>query len=291
MTQVLINGSVIGAIYAVAAIGFSITFLGRGFFDFSFAGVISVVTYFAVVSAEALGVGHTALLLVLFVTAPIVSLVLDSMVYRRLQGSRSSRLLLIVVSLGMMTVMVNATALVFGDAPLIASGLRLGGNFTFLNIQATGWQLATLLICAATAAVSHLVLYRTRWGAKARAVANDRTLAACVGLNATRISAEVACLGAVIGAGAGILSGLDYGLTPAIGFQLLLPAVVASVIGGLGNVTGAAATGFCMGVVEQYSGWFLSAAWQESLLMLILIVCLLFRPRGLFGNMLTVTPA
>ena len=111
-----------------------------------------------------------------------------------------------------------------------------------------------------------------------------------MGLNATRISVEVAAIGAAIGAGAGVLSGLDYGLTPAMGFQLLLPAVVASVIGGLGNVSGAAATGFLMGLIEQYSGWFLSGAWQESVLLLILIICLFFRPRGLFGNMLTVAP-
>jgi len=149
--QVFANGAVLGAIYAVAAVGFSITFLARGFFDFAFAGVISVVAYCAVVSAEALSAGHIVLLFVLLVAAPLISFLLDSVVYRRLRGTRSSRLTLIIVSLGTMTVMINATALVFGDAPLVPSGLRLGGNFTFLGIRATGWQLTTLLICAATA--------------------------------------------------------------------------------------------------------------------------------------------
>jgi branched-chain amino acid transport system permease protein len=290
VTQVFVNGAVLGAIYAVAAVGFSITFLARGFFDFAFAGVISLVAYCAIISAQALGATHIFLLVVVSVAAPLLSFLLDSLVYRRFRGSRSSRLTLIVVSLGTMTIMINATALVFGDAPLVPVTLRLGGNFNFFEVKATGWQLATLVTSLVIAAGSQALLYHTRWGAKARAVANDRTLAKCVGLDATKISLEVAAIGAAIGAGAGVLSGLDYGLTPAIGFQLLLPAVVASVIGGLGNVSGAAATGFLMGLIEQYSGWFLSAAWQETVLLLILIICLLFRPRGVFGNMLTVAP-
>ena len=289
MTQVLVNGATLGAIYAIVAIGFSITFLARGFFDFSFAGVIGLVAYCAIVGAGFLAGTRGVMVAILILAAPALSILLDTFVYRGFRTNAPSRLTRIIASLGAMTVIVNFAALFFGDAPLLAPGLSIGGTFSFFGIRTTGWQLATMLICAAIVTGSQALFYHTRWGAKARAVANDRTLAACVGLDVRRISLEVAACGATIGGVAAILSGLDYGLTPMTGFQLLLPAVVASVIGGLGNISGAAATGFLMGIIEQYSAWFLSTAWQESLLLLILVVCLLFRPRGLFGNMLTAT--
>jgi branched-chain amino acid transport system permease protein len=106
-----------------------------------------------------------------------------------------------------------------------------------------------------------------------------------MGLNLVHIELVGGWLGLALATCAVILSGLDFGLTPSLGFQMLIPAVTASIMGGVGSIKGAFLAGFLVGLLQQASAVLLGAAWQDAILFAVLIMIFLVRPKGFWGTL------
>ncbi len=117
-----------------------------------------------------------------------------------------------------------------------------------------------------------------------RAVANDPELAQISGIDTDRIILWTFAVGSALAGFAAILISLDIDMTPTMGLYALMMGMVAVIIGGTGNITGAACGGLLLGLAQHLGVWKISSKWQDSIAFFILLVFLLFRPHGFFGR-------
>ena len=121
----------------------------------------------------------------------------------------------------------------------------------------------------------------TMFGKTIKAVADDEEVAKIVGINTERVIMVVFFIGSAIAGLAGILVGFDTGIEPTMGLSLLLKGVVAAIVGGIGNVYGGVLGAFLLGVVENFGIWQISGEWKDAIAFGLLIVFLLFKPKGI----------
>jgi len=126
-----------------------------------------------------------------------------------------------------------------------------------------------------------LVLKKTMFGKAVSAVADDEEVAKIVGINTNKIIGMVFFIGSMIAGLAGIFVGFDTGIEPTMGMSLLLKGVIASIIGGIGNIYGGVLGAFLLGFVENFGIWKISGEWKDAIAFGLLIIFLLFRPSGI----------
>lgn len=282
-TQILFNGLVAGAIYALVALGFSLRFQATRTFDFSYAAVITLSAYAAGKVFEYSGANWVISALAGCTTAGTVGVLLDVTIFRPMRRSGARELAILLASLGTMVAVANSISLGFGDRQQIIGSAVTHNSIALGSARITSLQLATIYVALMVGGFCWYAYHRTRWGLVMRALADDEVLARCYGISRERLILQATILAAVIGSSAAILSAMDTGLSPLIGFQLLLPGVVASVVGGMGRLGGVVIAGCAIGLIQQAAGWITSAGWQDPILFAILLVFLLVRPHGVFG--------
>lgn len=286
--QVLINGLVAGAMHVLVGLGFSIVFQTARFFDFAFAGVLTIAAY-VVVATGSIGMPVFFGLCLAVFTAAIVGGAFDCFVYRRLRRRAAPKLVLMLSALGLWIAVVNGMALVFGDSPRIL-GARVAVNSIAIGpIWITPLQTTVIILALTLTLVAWGGLHYTRLGLVARALANDETLAICCGARTEHVLFWIAVAGSAMGGMAAALVAADTGVSPTIALRVLLPGVVAVVIGGVGKFSGLIVAGFGIGLLQQLAAWFVSTAWEDAIVFIILIIFLLLRPEGAFGGKLRKT--
>jgi branched-chain amino acid transport system permease protein len=140
-----------------------------------------------------------------------------------------------------------------------------------------------IIFCAAlTLAVAlSLFLDHTTFGKAVKAVSDDDEVAQVVGIDTNRVIAWTFFIGSAIAGLAGILVGLDAGIDPSMGLNLLLKATIACIVGGIGSLWGGVVGAFALGLVENFGIWKVPGVWKDAIAFALLIVFLLFRPQGL----------
>ena len=282
-TQLTLNGLIAGAIFALIAVGFSMVHLSRRFFDFSLAGSMVLTVYISFRISDALDLGLPAVVLLAILLAGVLNFLLGFFVYCPLRAAGGRPTVMLVASLGLMVVLVNVTSLVFGDAPYRPSVFGLQGNVQVFGGRVTRLHILTF---AASLVVGGLTCFLIRWssfGAQLRAIASDETLSRAMGLRLSRVEVLGGWIGLALATFGVIFSGMDFGLTPSVGFQLLIPAVTACILGGVFSVKGAFVAAFLVGLLAQASATVLGVVWQDTILFLLLIAILLVKPTGFWG--------
>ncbi len=121
----------------------------------------------------------------------------------------------------------------------------------------------------------------TIFGKAIKAISDDEEVARIIGINTNKIIGYVFFIGSAIAGLSGILMGFDTGIEPTMGMSLLLKGVIASIIGGVGNIYGGVLGAFLLGFVENFGIWKISGEWKDAIAFAILILFLLFRPQGI----------
>jgi branched-chain amino acid transport system permease protein len=290
----LVNGLTIGSFYGLIALGYSmvygvlklINFAHGDFFTLgSYIGYTFLVLAAAFVTSR-LGLwgGLAAAVAVAALCLALVGVVVERVAYRPIY--KAGRLPAVVSALGASIVLQNLIMLVWGPryqaypAKLIPKvHLALGGmSFSLL-------QLLILVISFALMAVLYVLIQRTTWGAAVRATALDRDTAALMGISFNRVIRFIFTLGPALGALTGVMVGLYYRqISFSMGWNYGLKAFTATILGGIGNLPGAMFGGLILGVLEMLGSAYISTAWKDVFVFLILILVLIFRPNGLFGE-------
>ena len=286
LAQQLANGILLGATYALFALGFTLMF-----------GVLRVINlvygfYFTAGAFVALWLtrdGGWPLLLALpaaGIAAGAIAVVLDTLLLTRLRRVRADELASLMVTLG------AALALYSGMAAWLGTDIRrlppdvLGnGALDLLGVRVTVAQLLILAAAAVLVAALLWLVRGTRLGLAIRAMAEKPDAAALMGINTARLAAFVSFLsGALAGAG-GVLIGLNFNaIHPYMGEEMMLRGFVVVIVGGLGDVVGALVAGLLLGVTEVMTAAYLSSGMKEAVGFAILVVVLWTRPAGLFGR-------
>jgi len=281
--QLLLNGVIAGAVYALVALGFTLIYRAVRFFHFAHGAVYTIGAYVAYTLSSVWKVPFAVSFVLASLTAGIVGVVIERGVYGPLRRRNSPALVFLIASFGVFIFVQNLVQLFWGTRLLI---LRVGGGriYRFLDCVITGTQAAILTSAVGLALVLWTVVAKTRAGKAMRAVSDDPIAAGLMGIDAGRSISFVFFIGSFIAGAAGTLIALETNLEPTMGLSAVLKGMIASIFGGLGSIPGAVCGGMLLGIAENVGIWKISSVWKDCISFLLLAFVLFFRPKGLFGG-------
>lgn len=301
MIQHLVDGVLVGSIYALGAIGLTMVMHMLRFANFSHAELLSVGAYIALVFdrlftslvpvlATKIGplsmtVALSLAMLVSMALTAASAVVIDRLVFRRIR-QRGDMLSMVFASFGVALILRNVIGLIFGLGTTLYSKDIAFAVIISVDplILVRPDQIAVLGVALVLMLALHFVLSRTIFGYALRAVAENASLAQVNGINLGRIIVAVWMIGGALAAAAGVFYGLTNQLTPVIGRDLLMPVFAAAIVGGIGSIYGAAMGGFLVGLAANLALVVLPSGYSPSVPFLIIIAVLVLRPNGLFGE-------
>lgn len=277
LAQLVANGFLAGSSYILLAVGFALARRETGFFDFSYALQFTLGAY-AAYSLYSLGLPSIAAVCLACAMSALLGALLQRIFYGRLAGYGCSPLELLVISLAVYATGQNVVAMLWGDArktfrPSGTIGTVDLGSIVVSRSQLVGFIIALCALCGLLVAIR-----RTEFGRTFRAVADDPELADIRGIPIWRYRVYSQGLAGGLAGLAGVVFAMDTGLEPRMGFQSLLIAVVAVIVGSGGNIAGTAVAALGLGLVQQLSVLVLESKWQEAIAVGVMVIVLAVRP-------------
>jgi len=289
-----INGLTIGSFYALIALGYSmvygilklINFAHGDFFTLgSYVGYTVLVFGSAVVTTHfGLWGGLIAAMIVAAACVAFMGVVVERAAYRPIYPA--GRLPAVVSALGASIFIQNTIMVIWGPryqaypASLIPNiHIQIGG------LHITMLQIVILAMSFMLLGILYWIIQKTTFGAAIRATALDKDTASLMGIDFNKVIFFIFTLGPALGAITGVMVGMYYRqISFTMGWNYGLKAFTATILGGIGNLPGAMFGGLILGVLEMFGAAYISAAWKDVFVFLILILVLIFRPTGLFGE-------
>ena len=301
MIQNLVDGVLVGSILSLGAIGLTMAMHMLRFANFSHAELLSIGAYSALVfdglfevfyPPLAGAIGPLSLTLALSL-ATILSMaitgasavLIDRLVFRRVRA-KGGELSMVFASFGVAMIIRNVLGLVFGlGSQLYSKDIVFAlviSRDPLLLVKPD--QVFSLIAALVIMAILHLILSRTTFGYALRAVAENPSLAQVSGINLKRMITLVWIIGGGLAAAAGVFYGLSNQINPVLGRDLVLPIFAATIVGGVGSIYGAVLGGFLVGIASNLALVILPSGYSPSVPFLIILVVLMIRPTGLFGE-------
>lgn len=284
VSQLLVNALIAGSVYALVGVGFSLIFQVVRFFHFTHGLTYSLGAYATFTLNVWLGLPIVPAVAIAVTVASLTGLVFDMAIFAPLRARGSSALVSLLASLGLYVVGQNLLSMTFGDGARSIREYVVTPGMEVLGARITVPQLVIVCSAAAVVIVTAVWLSSTRFGGQIRAVAEDRELAAIVGIPTARVMAMAVAVGAALGGLAGILSALDRDMVPTMGMNALLMGVVAMIVGGQAKIAGVALGGLLVGLAQNLGVLWIPSAWQDAIVFVILLIFLLLRPEGFLGK-------
>ena len=296
--QQLINGVVLGSIYSLVALGYTMVYGILELINFAHGEILMIGAMVALTVTQMLaGSGLPGPLIVLAglaVAIPVcmaVAFTIERVAYRPLR--HAPRLAPLITAIGVSILLQNLAAIIWGKQYIPMSGVLTVKPFQIGGATMTNLQVFIVLLSAALMAGLLLIVNKTRLGRAMRATAQNREVAGLMGVDINSIISITFMLGAAMAAVAGVMVMSYYSQAHYyMGFMLGLKAFTAAVLGGIGNLGGAMLGGLLLGVIESLgagyigdlTGGFLGSNYQDIFAFLVLIMVLIFRPSGLLGE-------
>ncbi len=296
--QQIVNGLVQGSIYALVALGYTMVYGIMGLINFAHGEVVMIGTLVTITVAGSLikagmpvALAGLAGLSASVLVCMALGWGLERIAYRPLRNA--PRLTPLITAIGMSIVLQNLAMMIWGRNYLTFPALLPKINFEVAGAHFTFIQVVIVLVSAATMGGLLALIYRTKLGMAMRATAQNPAVASLMGVNINRVIAVAFVIGSALGALAGVMVGTYYEIAHyQMGFMLGLKAFTAAVLGGIGNLAGAMLGGLLLGLIEalgagyigDLTGGFLGSHYQDIFAFIVLIVVLMFKPSGLFGE-------
>lgn len=286
LAQQIANGVLLGATYALFALGFTLMFGVLRVINLTYGFYFSAGALIALWLTRNLGFGIWTALPVSAVGAGLIAVALDWLLLTRLRRMQAPELSFLMVTLGGVLALYAAlTAWLGSDIRRLPPGVISGEAFVFGPVRITAAQ---ILVLAATAVLvgALLALMRgTRLGLAIRAMAEKPDAAELMGIDTGRAAALVSFVSGCLAGAGGVLIGLNFNaIHPYMGETMMLRGFVVIIVGGMGDLRGAVLAGLALGVIEVMTAGYLSSGLKEAVAFLILVVVLWTRPSGLFGR-------
>ncbi|MBI5460682.1 MAG: branched-chain amino acid ABC transporter permease [Gammaproteobacteria bacterium] len=300
LTQQLINGLVLGSVYALVALGYTMVYGILELINFAHGEITMMGAMVALAVIGALvgaGVDLPGVVIALFgllAAIPVcmaLGFAIERVAYRPLR--HAPRLAPLITAIGMSIVLQNVAMLIWGRQYISFPPILPQGRHQLLGATITDVQIAILCTSVILMAALVTLVKRTRLGRAMRATAQAPQIAGLMGVNVNTIISLTFVLGSALAAVAGFMVSAYYGLAHYyMGFMLGLKAFSAAVLGGIGNLAGAMLGGLLLGVIESLgagyigdlTGGFLGSHYQDVFAFFVLILVLVLRPSGLLGE-------
>jgi branched-chain amino acid transport system permease protein len=290
--QQLINGLALGSILALIALGYTMVYGILRFINFAhgdvfmlgaFAGYYLTPRIAALVPTPSIWSGLLVMLAAMLICAAL-GIVIERLAYRPLRSS--SKLTVLITAIGVSLFLEYTGQLVFGAAPKSFPQIIPVYPITHLGgLSITSNQIIVLVMTVLLLVSLRFIVLKTRIGTAMRALSFNPEAAALMGINTDIVISFTFGLGSALAAAAGILFAINYpAIDPLMGIMPGLKAFVAAVLGGIGNLPGAALGGLIIGVTETLVAGYISSTYRDAIAFGILILILLIKPSGLLGK-------
>jgi branched-chain amino acid transport system permease protein len=287
LIQQIINGLVLGSVYALVALGYTMVY-----------GILQLINF---AHGEVLMIGAMIALTILQIMAlyfPGIPLVIQLLIATLVaipacMLRNSPRLAPLITAIGLSIVLQTLAMTIWSPNPRVFPDLLSTTPFEIAGALLAPKQLLILVVAGLAMLGLLLLVHRTRLGRAMRAVSENPKIASLMGVNPDQIITATFILGAALAAIAGVLVAMNYNIVHfTMGFLLGLKAFTAAVLGGIGNLAGAVAGGLLLGIIESLgagyvgdlTGGFLGSHYQDIFAFAVLILVLVFRPSGLLGE-------
>lgn len=291
--QQLLNGLTLGAIYALIALGYTMIYGVLRFINFAHGDVFMIgayVGYFVFPSLAArLGEGYLTAAIVLasaMVACGILGIIIEYLAYRPLRSRPKLTVLITAIGVSLFLEYTGQLPIVFGAEyrtyPTLIQNTTVG---TVGNVQIGSVAVILLGTALGLMFLLRLIVMRTKIGTALRAVSMNINAAALMGISTNRVISFTFFVGSALAGAGATLYAISYPkIDPLMGIMPGLKAFVAAVLGGIGNVPGAALGGFLIGILETLTAGYLDPNFRDAIVFTVLIVILIVRPSGLLGS-------
>nr|NYU05044.1 branched-chain amino acid ABC transporter permease [Pseudomonas sp. SbOxS1] len=299
LLQQILNGLVLGSIYALVALGYTMVYGIIGLINFAHGEIVMVgamvtISVLTMLAGFGFAPGVLTLMFAIMIAAAVCMLMAQGMekfAYRPLR--KAPRLTPLILAIGISIFLQNLAMMIWGRGYKTFPEVVETRPIEVFGATITNIQMSIMIISVVIMFALWVLVDKTRLGKAMRATAQNQEVAGLMGININRVISATFVIGASLGAVAGVMRAVNYGQADAyMGLLLGLKAFSAAVLGGIGNLFGAMAGGILLGLIEslaagytgQLTGGFLGANYQDIFAFMVLIMVLLFRPNGLMGE-------
>lgn len=281
--QMILNGLSLGAIYAIIALGFTLIYSILKFSNFSHGGIMVICAYFAYVIQERYQLGFAGMMILTALFGAIVACAVQYVGFERLRAKHSNIMLYFVSSSTLGVLLQNIIVITFSStyysypAFFTPPFVELNG-FTFSVTDIIMLSISAVVIIALM-----YLLYKTRLGIAIRALSMDSDTVRLMGINVSVVIALTFMISGALAAVAGIFCGVNYILYPQLN-QYVFKGMIASILGGLGNISGALYGGIMLGLLETFFNNAFGAGLVPVFSFVFSMIFLLVRPQGIAGK-------
>lgn len=276
--QILINSLINGLLLALVALGFHVIFSATKIFHIAHGGIYVAGVYFYLWSSPLVGVASGIFLSIVF--AFLLGVLIEWSVYKPLLKKSSNENIALISSLGVYIIIINVIAVLFGNETKILDN-TIRESLQMGSIIITHPQFWQLFFALPLIALFLIFMKVTGYGLKIRAISDNPVLARVTGIKTQNIRYIVFGIGSVMAISAALLKGFDTGIDPYSGMAITLSAAVVVIIGGSSSLYGTILASIMLAIVQNFTEFFLSAQWKDTVTFTILIIVLLWRTEGI----------
>ncbi|MEM2108283.1 MAG: branched-chain amino acid ABC transporter permease [Candidatus Bathyarchaeia archaeon] len=280
--ETLLWGVANGCIYILLATGLNIIFGVMKLVNFAHGQMLMIGAYVTFALTTSLGLNAYVALLAAMGIVALIGIGLERFTFRKVLGA--DKLNEIFVSLGLIYVFENAVVLLWGNKSQQIASLFQGLQLSLGSVSIGYDRLLAVLIVIGILAALYLLLRKTKIGLAMRATSQKSDTSMLMGINIERVYVFTFALGAALAGAAGALYGIIFPFDPTIGALPTIKAFAIIILGGLGSIPGAVIGGLLYGIAENVAVYFLGGIWQDAIAFAVLIIVLVIRPTGLFGE-------
>ncbi|MBO4488096.1 MAG: branched-chain amino acid ABC transporter permease [Bacteroidales bacterium] len=282
MGQFIVNGIITGILYSLLAIGFALVYNTTKLFHIVAAAIYVFAAFMFYLFAVIFGLPVMVAALVSILLTMGLSLLTDVSVYRPLKKRKSSNNVAMIASIGMMTVIINLIAMLFGNETKVIDN-TIHRTFALGGLIITTPQMWQLVAGSVVLVLFLLFIGLSSWGARLRSLSADSVLDETLGDSTSSTRSMVFLMSGAFIAIASCLTVYDIGLDPSMGMNMLFNAMVAMIIGGVGRFGTCVLGGITLGVLQALTAWQFSSNWQNAVTFVLLLLLLFLRPQGIAG--------
>jgi branched-chain amino acid transport system permease protein len=281
-SQIVVNAILLGGLYALMGIGFSLQWGISGIINLSYGAMVVLGSYLSLVIFNSLNIDP--FINMFFVGA--ILFFLGAFIYRfALQPSiKGGIVFTLIITFAIRLIVENIILLVWSADYRTIRLAYAGNNFQLFGTFVPLTKFLTFIVAGIIIYFTYLFMSNTKIGKGIQAVALDREGAEAVGVDVQKMYTINFALGTALAGVTGALWASIYSFSPHVIDVIIAKVFIIAILGGLGNIWGAAAGGLLLGIAETSGATFLGSQWQEAIGLVIMVTVLLFRPHGLIGK-------
>jgi branched-chain amino acid transport system permease protein len=286
--QQLVNGITLGGVYALIAVGYTMVYGVIQLINFAHGEIYMLGAFLAYTMVTFLGLPFFAAFVLTMLICSGFGIILDFIAYRPLR--KAPRLAALITAIGMSIFLQNLALMIWGSQIKsyprdVLPAVFFKSAWSVGDVTLSWLQVFILSITVVSMVILHLIIHRTRIGTAMRAISQDKTTSALMGIGVNRVISFTFAVGSAMGGLAGILVGLYYNaIFPTMGYIAGIKAFAAAVLGGIGSVPGAMLGGGVLGIAEVMGAGYISSEYRDGISYAVMIAVILFKPSGLIGR-------